>query len=90
MLFTESFNLTTNELHTLNEIKDEIRLLGFNFDIEGNELILSAKPIDVKNGAEEQDFKEILELYSEFQEQGRMTKRENIAASIGLALNINS
>ena len=90
MLFTESFNLTTNELHTLNEIKDEIRLLGFNFDIEGNELILSAKPIDVKNAAEEQDFKEILELYSEFQEQGRMTKRENIAASFSCRSSIKT
>lgn len=90
MLFAESFKLTNNEILILKEIEEEVRLLGFNFELEADELILIAKPIDVKNGAEEQDFKEILELYNEYQEMGKMNKRENIAASFSCRSSIKT
>lgn len=90
MLFAESFKLTQSEMLTLKEIEEDIRLLGFSFDIEGDEVILTAKPIDVKNGTEERDFKEILELYSEYQEIGKMNKRENIAASFACRSSIKT
>lgn len=81
LLFEESFTLTQSEILTLNEIEEEIKLLGFDFEINDSEITLNAKPIDVKNGAEEQDFREMLELFSEYQEKGKMSKRENLAAS---------
>lgn len=81
MIFAETIELTDSEILIFNEIKDDIKLLGFDFDIENKSIVLTAKPIDVKTGAEEQDIKEILELYSEEQEKNPLSKRENLAAS---------
>jgi len=81
LLFEESFTLTQSEILRLSEISDDIKLLGFDFEIKDTEITLNAKPLDVKNGAEEQDFREMLELFSEYQTKGKMSKRENLAAS---------
>lgn len=81
MIFSETIELTDTEFLIFNQIKDDIKLLGFDFDIEDKTIILTAKPIDVKTGAEEQDIKEIIELYSEEQEKNPLSKRENLAAS---------
>ena len=90
MLFAVSFRLTQSELNILQSVEEEIKMLGFNFDIESDEIVLTAKPIDVKNGVEEEDFKEILELFSEFQEMGKMDKRESIAASYACRASIKT
>ncbi|MDC1068877.1 DNA mismatch repair endonuclease MutL [Candidatus Kapabacteria bacterium] len=81
MLFPETFELDKKEITILEEIKDELIILGFQFSLNNNKIEIFGKPTEIENGNEEKDLKEILSKFEENQELGRTNKRENIAAS---------
>ena len=87
LLFPVTLELNTSELALVKEIQDDLLNLGYNFSIEedadsGKALLeLNGVPLDIKNGAEEDSFREIIEEYQENKKIKHTDKRDNLAAS---------
>ncbi len=86
LLFPERFNFDSSQLTLLKELEDDLKNLGFSFDIIENnedkkEVILTSVPLDVQNGEEKSSFIDILDLYHENQKELQVSKRESIAAT---------
>jgi DNA mismatch repair protein MutL len=81
LLFPVTINVSVSQKALLEEIRAELYDIGFDFEQEGNKIILKAIPTDISNGSEESALMEIITEYEENQKIKHTEKRENIAAS---------
>jgi len=81
VLFPVSFKLNISEKSLLDEISDEIKNIGFEYELNDNEITFFGLPTDVEIGNEETYFRDLLEIYLEYKEVRQTDKRDNIAAS---------
>lgn len=81
LLFPVSISISPSQKALLQEIRDEMYDIGFDFDIESNKAIVKAIPTDISSGNEENSLMEIITEYEENQKIKHTEKRENIAAS---------
>lgn len=81
LLFPVALELNANQKSVLNEIKPDLRSLGFIVETSEGAITLKAVPGDVRGGDEEFVLKEILEVYGEYEQTRHSSKRDNLAAS---------
>jgi DNA mismatch repair protein MutL len=81
LLFPAVCNLNNSEVLIAKEIKYELEELGYLFDIQGNNAIINAVPLDVAYLGESNSLKEIIEQYDEETKIRHTNKRDNLAAS---------
>lgn len=81
VLFPVSFKLNISEQSLLNEISDEIKNIGFEYELNNDEITFFGLPTDVEIGNEETYFRDLLEIYLEYKEIRQTDKRDNLAAS---------
>ncbi len=89
LLFPVELELNQSESSCFDEIKSELEKLGFIFK-EGDSLVISSIPLDLKSGNAEDEFKEILDNYSEYKTINPTLRRDNIAASFACRKSIKS
>ncbi len=81
LLFPAVCTLNTSEIITANEIKRELEELGYIFELQANNAVISAVPLDVAYLGESNSFREIIEQYEEENKLRHTDKRDNLAAS---------
>lgn len=87
LLFPAKMRINSSEAALLNELKEDLKNLGYEFAFESDKennvenIILTGVPIDVKTGAEEESFREIIEGFEENAELKHTDKRDNLAAT---------
>jgi DNA mismatch repair protein MutL len=82
LLFPVEIKLTPSEVTFVKELENDLKDLGYIFRInQDNTIEISGVPIDATNGNEANSFKEILDLYDEYQKVRNTNRRDNLAAS---------
>ncbi len=82
VLFPIDVSLNPTEMTFVKELKDDLHELGYVFEIiEPNKVIITGVPVDVAGIDETQSFKEIIEIFEEYQKIRQRDKRDNLAAS---------
>lgn len=82
LLFPEEVVLDINELKILDEVFEELQLLGYKLELNNNILTINEVPADISSGESNFSINEILSKYQEFQQIRHTSKRDNIAATI--------
>ena len=84
ILFPIQVELNSTEISILEEIKKDIKDLGFEFsNLTNKKIEISAIPLDIIAGDEGNSFKSIIDQYSEYDRIYNNSKRDNLAASYG-------
>lgn len=82
LLFPETLELTPGDLALVEELGEDLRLLGFEVRSLGKgTLIVDAVPPDVRPGNEKSILVEMLQTYREFQQHGASDTRDAVAKS---------
>jgi DNA mismatch repair protein MutL len=82
LLFPYTVQMTPGDYALVEELFRHFQMLGFDLALFGrNTLSIQGVPADVKAGSEERIVQEILGLYKEYQQQGMMDARDNLAKS---------
>ncbi|MES2734464.1 MAG: DNA mismatch repair endonuclease MutL [Bacteroidota bacterium] len=83
MLFPQTLTLNPSDFQLVMEIADEIRNLGFVFDILGqNTLVVHGIPADVPHASEKDLLEGLIEQFKSHQSELRLERRENLARSL--------
>jgi DNA mismatch repair protein MutL len=82
-LFPQTLVLNPADMRIVEELKNEINALGFDFTIFGqNTLVLNGVPTDIRGGQEKEIFEGLIEQYKTYQSDLSNSKREGVACSI--------
>jgi len=82
LLFPVDIKLNSSEMSIIKDIGNELNTLGYIFSIdEPDNIQLNAVPLDAINGEEIKSFKEIIDLYDEYQKVRHTNARDMLAAS---------
>ncbi len=83
LLFENSFELNPSEIVVVQEIADEIREVGFQFEIiQPNKSVVKSIPEDIELGKEEYIFKKIIEEYQSKYKVSQIIGREKVIATM--------
>ncbi len=82
LLFSQTIQLDKSEIIILNEIQDELKRLGYNYEINGDNIEIFSIPLDDAYNFNSISIKEILDQYSAEQKIRFTDKRDYLAASI--------
>ncbi|MFC1555557.1 DNA mismatch repair endonuclease MutL [candidate division KSB1 bacterium] len=81
LLFPETIHLTRDELVIINELLNELKQLGFEISITGNDAAaVKAVPLEIRQGREIKALKDIIEEYQK-DEYKDLSIHERLAAS---------
>jgi DNA mismatch repair protein MutL len=82
-LFPQTIELNASDFSLVMELEEEIRSLGFVFNIFGkNTLVVNGIPNDVPNGSEKGLFEGLIEQYKIYKTELKVERREILARSI--------
>ncbi len=82
-LFPQSIMLDPADVALVQELKDEIQALGFDFTLFGkNTVVINGIPADIKGGHETEILEGLLEQYKYNQSKLSLSRRDNVARSI--------
>ncbi|HWZ22553.1 MAG TPA: DNA mismatch repair endonuclease MutL [Cytophagaceae bacterium] len=82
-LFPQSIELSPNDFALLMEMEEEIKSLGFVYNIFGkNTIVVNGIPADIPNANEKNLFESLIEQYKQNQTELRLDKKENLARSL--------
>jgi DNA mismatch repair protein MutL len=82
-LFPVTLELNPADIFVLKEIEDEVRLLGFNFQITGNNMIsVNGRPSGIGSGDPVVMLEILLEEYKKTQSDPSNGAREKVAAAM--------
>lgn len=88
-LFPSTVHMSPSDIALVQELQEEIRALGFDFTIFGNDtLVVNGIPVDVKGGTETQVLEGLVEQYKNNQAQLSLGKRDNVARSIARRMSV--
>lgn len=81
-LFPVKLEMSNSQINRVKELQDELLGLGYEFTYENeNTIIITALPMDIKAGDEQDSLLEIVDLYEEYSRILHTNKRDNLAAS---------
>lgn len=82
-LFPQSIELNPSDFALVMELEEEIRSLGFVFNIFGkNTIVVNGIPADVPSGSEKGLFEGLIEQFKIYNSELRVERREMLARSI--------
>ncbi len=82
-LFPQSIELSANDFTLLMEMEEEIKSLGFVYNIFGkNTIVVNGIPADIPNANEKNLFESLIEQYKQNQSELKLEKKENLARSL--------
>jgi DNA mismatch repair protein MutL len=82
-LFPQSIELSPVDFNLVMEMENEIRALGFVFNVFGkNTIVVNGIPADVPNGSERGLLEGLIEQFKYFKSELRLDKKENLARSL--------
>lgn len=82
-LFPQSVFLSPPDIALVQELKEEIQALGFDFTVFGkNTVIINGIPADIRGGNETEILEGVIEQYKYNQSKLSLSRRDNIARSI--------
>jgi DNA mismatch repair protein MutL len=82
-LFPQSIELSPNDFALLMEMEEEIKSLGFVYNIFGkNTIVVNGIPADIPNANEKNLFESLIEQYKQNQTELRLERKENLARSL--------
>jgi DNA mismatch repair protein MutL len=82
-LFPQSIELSPNDFSLLMEMEEEIKSLGFVYNIFGkNTIVVNGIPADIPNTNEKNLFESLIEQYKLNQTELRLEKKENLARAL--------
>jgi len=82
-LFPQTLVLNPADMNVVEELRDEISALGFDFTIFGqNTIVINGVPTDIRGGQEKEIFEGLIEQYKTYQTDLSSNKRESVARSI--------
>ena len=88
-LFPSTVRMSPSDIALVQELQEEIRALGFDFTIFGNDtLVVNGIPVDVKGGTETKVLEGLVEQYKNNQAQLSLGKRDNVARSIARRMSV--
>ncbi|MEK6480901.1 DNA mismatch repair endonuclease MutL [Catalinimonas sp. 4WD22] len=88
-LFPQTLVLNPADMALVEELKDEINALGFDFTIFGqNTIVINGVPTDIKGGNEKEIFEGLIEQYKSYQSDLASNKRESVARSIARRMSV--
>ncbi len=88
-LFPQHVHLNPADFELVQELKEEIKALGFVFSTLGqNIVVINGVPTDIKSGDEKLIFEGIIEQFKENQDRLSLTKNENLAHAIAKRMSI--
>lgn len=83
LLFPQTVMLSPADITLVQELKDEIHALGFDFTVFGkNTVMINGVPADIKGGNETEILEGLIEQYKYNQSKLALSRRDNIARSI--------
>lgn len=92
-LFPQTIDLGMSDFALVNELKDEITALGFNFEMFGGQTILvNGIPSDLNGGNEKELFEGLIEQFKRNKTELSISNRENLARAMSkrTAVKVNS
>jgi DNA mismatch repair protein MutL len=88
-LFPQHVYLSPADYALVQELKDEIKVLGFDFSTMGqNTVVINGVPPDVKSGDEQIVFEGLIEQYKANQDKLSLTKSDNLARAIAKRMSV--
>lgn len=82
-LFPQAIELSPSDFSLVMELENEIKSLGFLFNIFGkNTLVINGVPADYNGGNEKELFEGLLEQFKQNRRELTLDKRENLARSM--------
>jgi DNA mismatch repair protein MutL len=82
-LFPQSIELNPSDFTLVMEMEEEIRSLGFVFNVFGKHtLVVNGIPADVPNGSEKDLFEGLIEQYKTNKAELKIDRRENLARAL--------
>jgi DNA mismatch repair protein MutL len=88
-LFPQHVHLNPADFALVQELKDEIKVLGFDFSTMGqNTVVINGVPPDVKSGDEQMVFEGLIEQYKANQDKLSLTKSDNLARAIAKRMSV--
>ncbi|MFN3405144.1 MAG: DNA mismatch repair endonuclease MutL [Cytophagaceae bacterium] len=82
-LFPQSIELNPADFALVMELEDEIKALGFVFNLFGkNTIVVNGIPADVQGGSEKALFEGLIEQYKVNMSELKLDKKENLARSL--------
>ena len=83
LLFPKTVRLSPSDMQLVHETRDEIRGLGFEFDVLGpNELVVRGIPVDLPNESEQDLFEELIEQLKKSYSELKLNKPDSLARSL--------
>lgn len=82
LLFPVTIKLNYKQIETIKDIEQELKRIGFDFEIENENVIISATPSDLKIGDAENAICEIIDEYENSETLKHSSKQEKIAATV--------
>ncbi len=82
-LFPQSIELSPNDFTLLMEMEEEIKALGFVYNIFGkNTIVVNGIPADIPNVNEKNLLESLIEQYKQNQAELKLERKENLARSL--------
>ncbi|MFN4769843.1 MAG: DNA mismatch repair endonuclease MutL [Candidatus Kapaibacterium sp.] len=90
LLFPVNVSMSVSERSALDEVREEIRELGFELETSGADVRVVSVPLDVRSGEESSALIEILEQFNEYKQVRAAESRDNLAASFACRASIKA
>jgi DNA mismatch repair protein MutL len=90
LLFPVNVSMSVSERSALNEVREEIRELGYELETSGTDVRVVSVPLDVRSGEESSALIEILEQFNEYKQVRAAESRDNLAASFACRASIKA
>jgi DNA mismatch repair protein MutL len=82
-LFPQTLQLSVTDYNLIEEIQDEIRILGFDFDFFGKDaIVINGIPSKIKPGNEKFLFEGLIEQFKHNQEELNIPKQESLIRAL--------
>lgn len=82
-LFPQSVQLSPGDFALIAEMEEEIRSLGFMFNIfSNNTVVINGVPADVQSGSEKELFEGLIEQFKMNRSELKLDKKENLARAL--------
>ena len=82
LLFDTEVNLSSMQMITAKEIENELKNLGFEFEIKDKSVVITSQPGDINIGAVESSFIEIIDDYNVNDRLKHIPKQEKVISTL--------
>lgn len=79
LLYPIKIDMNPAEIAITKEIREQLKKIGFSLKVHNDNVLISAVPVEIKSGREEQTIRGIISEYDENPEAGELSSKENLA-----------